>query len=86
MSKIVLVIALLNLLAFSVRHVTKGYAQLGFLTIPLIRFSEFPRVCMDAFNNTFFSEKWLDTSTDFQPINRLNYDVFATNSNYKDSK
>ena len=85
-SVFILVIVVVNLFAYSVRHVTKGGGSLGFLTKPLIKFSEFPLLVKSVFIEIDHPERLIDVPFDFKKINDLDYDTYVLHSHFKDEK
>ncbi len=82
----ILIIAFLNIFAFSVRHVTKGYSSFGFLTTPIKTFSNFPLLALDVLREFIKPSGLVNTTSDFQIVNKLDYDIYAINSNFENSK
>lgn len=80
-SKIILLLALLNVYSFSVRHVSIGGEKLGFLTDPLQNFIEFPLIVKSVFTEFENPEPYhVYADTGFKEINHLDYDLFALNA------
>lgn len=85
-SKFILIIAFLNLFAFSVLYVFKGGTKLGIFTNPIKKFSEFPLLVKDVFQEVKSSSRLVKYDVDFHPLNNLEYDVFAINARYDSLK
>lgn len=85
LSKLVLLIALLNLFAYSIYHVNDGGKRLGFLTEPIKMFSRFPQTVVNVFKNSHTLPGHIKINKDFQSINKLKYDIYALHSYYDNS-
>lgn len=85
-SKFILVIAFLNIFAFSVRHVTSGGTSLGVFTNALTTFSEFPGLIKEVLHEAKSPSRLYKADANFQSLNNLKYDVFALNASFNSSK
>lgn len=85
-SKIILLIACLNIFAWSVYHVHIGGQRLGVFTNLLKEFSEFPSLVVRVARELSNPERLSDIEANFIPLNDLDYDVFAINASFGKSK
>lgn len=85
-SKIILIIALVNLYSYAIYYINTEDASLGYLTRKLKDFSQFPGVVADVFNDIKSKEGYVLQEADFSPKNELDYDVYALNSTYETSE
>lgn len=85
-SKIVLLIAFLNIFAFSVYHVNSGGTKLGPLTGPLQSFSQFPKLVMGVFREFTLPSRLIKADPTIEEINKLDYDLFGLNAHFADKK
>ena len=86
LSKAILVITFLNIFAWSVYHVNAGGQKLGILTTALKQFSQFPVLIREVLSEVSDPERYIKFDSSFKPVNNLNYDVFALNSFFSESK
>ena len=85
-SKIVLLIAFLNIFAFSVYHVNNGGTKLGPFTEPLKSFSHFPKLVMGVFREISLPSRLIKADTSIEAINKLDYDLYGLNAHFADKK
>ncbi len=81
----ILIVATLDLFAFSVAYVMRGYNKLGILTPVIQEFYNFPLLAINVYHEFTKPTTTIKVSPNFKPINQLNYDVYAINSSYEDS-
>lgn len=84
-----IMITLLCLFAFSVRHVASGGTRLGIISHPLRAFSEFPATVFDVLTSKEIKGEcptYMERDTFFRELNMLDYDVYGLNSFYDDAK
>lgn len=84
--KFVLIIALLNIFAYSVRHVVVGGTKLGFLTSPLKKFTEFPLLVKKIIHQIQTHPYHIVKDTTFNKINLLKKDIYALNAHFDKNK
>jgi len=86
---VVILLTALCLFSASVKYVTTGGTRLGFLTNPLIVFSEFPSTMYNVLTSKEIkgiSLTYIHRDTSFKEVNRLDYDVFGLNSFFDDEE
>ncbi|MEN8204300.1 MAG: arylsulfotransferase family protein [Bacteroidota bacterium] len=80
---LVIIFTLLCLFAFSVRHVATGGTRLGFISKPLMAFSEFPATVYDVLTSKEIKgvcPTYVEKDSSFVELNILDYDVYGLNS------
>jgi len=81
-SKLVLLVAALNVFAFCVYHVNNGGTKLGPLTKPLKSFSQFPKLVMGVFRELTMPTRLIGADESFKRINKLDYDLYGLNAHF----
>jgi len=84
---LVVILTLLCLFASGVRHVATGGTRLGFITNPMVAFSEFPGTVYDVLTSKEIigvCPTYVSKDTSFREVNCLEYDVFGLNSFFND--
>lgn len=82
---LIIVLFAVSCYSWAVYHVSTGGKKLRFLTEPLLTYSRFPELIVEAFksvdtNLKVVSNSYINEDDSFEPINNLNYDLFALNS------
>lgn len=85
-SKFILVIAFLNIFAFSVYHVNNGGTKLGPLTKPLQSFSQFPKLVMGVFREIALPSRLIKADPSIETVNKLDYDLYGLNAHFEDQE
>lgn len=87
LSKGIVLIALLNIFAFSVRHIILNGEKFGIFTEPFKCFIEFPLQVKNVTNNlTKLPPYHVVVDDNFTKINLLDKDVYALNAHYERNK
>ena len=86
LSKIILILACLNIFAWSIFHVNDGGKRFGVLTNSLKEFSRFPTLVASVVKEMNEPERLLNYDPLFKSINKLEYDVFALNASFHSTK
>lgn len=86
LSYIVLFISFLSVFAFMVVHVHEGGQSLGFLATPIRSMTEFPRTTLNVLREVKKPERLTDAGPTYNPINELDYNLYALNGHFEDNK
>jgi len=82
-SLVVVILALLNVFAFSVKHIVSGGQRFGAMTAPLKTFINFPGIVLDVYEEMTSNVHHIEINPDFQQINKIDYDVYGLNGQYE---
>lgn len=83
LSKVIVLIALLNIYTFSVRHIVVGGERFGILTSSFKYFIEFPNVLKNILNELSKNTPYqVIVDENFKELNLLEKDVFALNARF----
>lgn len=86
LSKIVIILAVLNAFAWSIQHVYKGNESFGALTNGIKAFAEFPTTVANVYREIEKPERLTISVPNFKEINNLSYDVFALNAVFQEGQ
>jgi hypothetical protein len=83
LSKIVIIITVLNVFAWSIFHVYSGGKMFGVLTNGIKVFAEFPTMVTNVLKELVNPERLNEANSNFEEINNLSHDIFALNSTFQ---